>query len=77
MLEALREPTDFASHLEAKQFIERLTVRLAELGETDVLTTLALAVRNGDIAHISEVGKSTNTVSKRFWRTVRKVSRLI
>jgi DNA-directed RNA polymerase specialized sigma24 family protein len=77
MLVALREPLDLASHLEAKQFLERLMARLAELGETDVLTTLALAMRNGELAHISEIGKSTNTVSKRFWRTVRKVSRLI
>jgi hypothetical protein len=77
MLEALREPLDFASHLEARQFLERLMARLAELGETDVLSTLALAVRNGELAHINEIGESTNTVSKRFWRTVRRVSCLI
>jgi hypothetical protein len=73
----LHEPTNFADDVELKQLLDRLIERLSDLGLTEVQRTLELALHNGDFEFLSEIGESRNTVSKRFWRAIRKVARLL
>ena len=77
ILYTLQEPAKFPDDIEFKQLLDRLIDRLAYLGLTDVRKTLELALHNGDFDFVSEIGESRNTVSKRFWRAIRKAARLL
>jgi hypothetical protein len=77
IVSTLQEPGNFASDLETKQLLDRLIERLTNLGLTDVQRIMELALHNGDFDFVSEVGESRNTVSKRFWRAIRKAARLL
>ncbi len=73
----LEEPRNFAEDVEVKLLLDRLIQRLSDLGLNDVQKTLELALHNGDFEFLSEIGESRNTVSKRFWRAIRKVARML
>jgi hypothetical protein len=77
ILHTLQEPRDFAEDVEVKLLLDRLIKRLSDLGLNDVQKTLELALHNGDFEFLSEIGESRNTVSKRFWRAIRKVARML
>jgi hypothetical protein len=77
ILYTLQEPTNFAEDVEVRLLLDRLIARLNDLGLKDVQKTLELALHNGDFEFLSEIGESRNTVSKRFWRTIRKVARML
>lgn len=75
MLSELPEPTNLANHLEAKQRLDCLIELLEEQGRLEAVKIIQTAQHSGELAYVSDVGESTDTVYKRFWRTIRKAIR--
>jgi hypothetical protein len=74
-LEALQDEFDLVAHLEAKDTLDRLMQELERLGMNDVREMVPMMLRECD-AHefISRFGKSRNTISRRFYRGMRKAA---
>jgi hypothetical protein len=77
ILHTLQDSGNFAADLEQRDLLDRLQSRLISLGMTDVQQMLDLALHDADRSVVNRLGRSPNTLSKRFWRGIRKASELL
>lgn len=73
----LHEPSDFVADIERREFLDRLQERLLRLELTDVNEMLDLALQDCDVDFTERFGKQRNTLSKQFWRGIRKAIHLL
>ena len=78
ILASLRDPHNWGSEVECREFIIRLQERLSELGLEDVNRALRSAMFDeGELKINPRPGESRNTASQRFWRQLRRAARLL
>jgi hypothetical protein len=70
----LRDPGNFAAEYERRDLLHRLSARLNDLELNDVQKMVDLALHDADFDIAHHFGKSRNTLSKRFWRGIRRAS---
>jgi hypothetical protein len=78
ILASLRDPHNWESEVECREFLIRLQERLSELGLEDVNLALRSAMFDeGELKITPRPGESRNTASQRFWRQVRRAAQLL
>ena len=78
ILASLRDPHNWESEVECREFLIRLQERLSELGLEDVNLALRSAIFDeGELKIQPRPGESRNTASQRFWRQVRRAVQLL
>jgi hypothetical protein len=74
-LDALEDQYDFATHLAARNTLDRIVEEVDRLGLTRVRELLPLMLRNAEGWELSsEFGQKRNTITKRFYRGMRKAA---
>jgi DNA-directed RNA polymerase specialized sigma24 family protein len=74
-LEALEDKTDFAAALEARDTLDRIMEEVERLGLQRVKELLPLMLRNAEGQELSALfGQKRNTITKRFYRGMRKAA---
>jgi hypothetical protein len=74
-LDGLQDQYDLVAQLEAKEILDRLMEQLKKLGLDDVREMVPMMLRDCDAEElIRRFGKSRNTISQRFYRSMRKAA---
>lgn len=77
ILVTLQEGAAFEKQIERRDLFDRIEQRLIDMGMSDVKEILDLALHRGELNFESKPHELRNTVSKRFWRGLRKAANLL
>jgi hypothetical protein len=77
ILATLQQPPGFDEQIEHRDFWNRIEERLVEMGMADMREMLEIALHHGELKFESKRGERRNTLSKRFYRAVRKAATLL
>lgn len=77
VLLTLNSEPEFDQQIETRDLFEQIEQRLIDMGMSDVREMLNLALHRGELNFRQEGHELRNTISKRFWRGIRKAANLL
>lgn len=77
ILDTLEQSPGFDEQIEIHDYWDRLEEQLIEMGMADIREILQVARYDGELRFESKNNESRNTVSKRFYRAIRKAASLL